>query len=297
MTGLDAPAPSTTRLDAALVERALARSRGHARDLIESGAVLVDGTPVRRRSTAVRPGQRLELDPGDPAAQPWVGRAAVKLEHAFVVWQDRGLTAAGGRCLDVGAGAGGFTEVLLRRGARRVVALDVGHRQLAARVAADPRVVDLSGINIRYADPGQLHDAVGGPIDVVVADLSFISLRLVLPAVTGVIAPGAHVVLLVKPQFEVGRGHLGRTGVVASRADRLRSVLGVLDTAGATGLAVHDLVHSPIRGGSGNHEYLLWSSSVSGDDPGQGRALAPAILTAEEARGRAEQLVGQEVGS
>ena len=240
------------RLDVTLVERGLARSRGHARDLIERGAVRVDGRVVTRPSTLI--------DAGPPAAvvvaseDVWVGRAAYKLLAAFEEFGPLGLDAASARCLDVGASTGGFTQVLLARGATSVLALDVGSGQLVGALAADPRVSERSGTNIRHVTPG----ALGDPFDLVVADLSFISLRLVLGVIRGQLAERGTAVLLVKPQFEVGRRRVGKDGVVRDAAARADAVLGVVREAARQGLYVRALRESPLPGGTGNIEYLGW---------------------------------------
>jgi len=242
---------ATQRLDVELVGRGLARSRGQARDLVKAGSVLLDGSPARKVSTPVRADQRLELVAG---VEGWVSRAAYKLVAALEAFGPGGLSVADKRCLDVGAAAGGFTQVLLRRGAREVVALDVGHGQLAEELAGDPRVIERSGINIRDARAGDL----GGPAELLVADLSFISLRLVLPVLRDLVEPTGDLVLLVKPQFEVGRERLGKGGVVRSSVNRARAIEEVVAAARTAGLQAKALQPSPIRGATGNAEYLLW---------------------------------------
>ena len=239
------------RLDVELVVRGLARSRGRARDLVEAGAVLLDGSPATKISTPVGAAQSLELAPG---VESWVSRAAYKLVAALEAFGPDGLCADGKRCFDVGAGTGGFTQVLLRTGAREVVALDVGHGQLAEEVAGDPRVIERSGLNIREARAGDL----GGPAELLVADLSFISLRLVLPVLRDLVQPSGDLVLLVKPQFEVGRERLGKGGVVRSARNRAMVIEEVVAAATTAGLNAKALRGSPIRGATGNAEYLLW---------------------------------------
>lgn len=204
----------------------------------------------------------------------WVGRAAHKLEHAFVTWEPRGLTAQARRCLDVGASTGGFTQVLLSRGATQVVALDVGHGQLVGEIRDDPRVTERSGTSIRDVTA----DDLGGTFDLVVGDLSFISLTLVLPPIAALARPGADVVLLVKPQFEVGRGRLSKNGIVTDPRHRRRALTDVVEAARGAGLGVHGVARSPITGGEGNTEYLLWArSGVSGTmDPDE---LTAAVRT------------------
>ncbi|WP_289018080.1 TlyA family RNA methyltransferase [uncultured Ornithinimicrobium sp.] len=250
----------STRLDAALVRRGLAPSRTQAQLLVRDGRVRVDGTQVRRPATPVADDQEVVLDDADEGAasawvsEGWVGRGALKLRHALQEWGPQGLTVAGGRCLDVGASTGGFTQVLLAAGAACVLALDVGHEQLHQHLRDDPRVTDLSGTSIRDTRP----ETLGGPVDVVVADLSFISLRTVLPVVATLTAPDAQVVPLVKPQFEVGRAALPRDGVVRSAEQRHQVLRAVLATADQAGLCPHGILRSPLTGSHGNVEYLLW---------------------------------------
>jgi 23S rRNA (cytidine1920-2'-O)/16S rRNA (cytidine1409-2'-O)-methyltransferase len=241
----------TRRLDVELVARSLARSRGQAHDLVKAGSVLLDGTPATKVSTPVRAGQSLELAAG---AASWVSRAGYKLVAALEAFGPGGLRVAGKRCFDVGAATGGFAQVLLHEGAREVVALDVGHGQLAAEIAADPRVVERSGLNVRDASAGDL----GGPAELIVADLSFISLKLVLPVLRDLVEPTGDLVLLVKPQFEVGRQHLGRRGIVRSARNRAMVIEEVVAAASGAGLNPKALCGSPIRGATGNLEYLLW---------------------------------------
>ena len=244
---------ATRRLDVELVARGLARSRGQARDLVKAGSVRIDGLPARKVATPVRPGQRLELSAG---VEGWVSRAAYKLVAAMEAFGPDGLTVSGKRCFDVGAATGGFTQVLLRQGAREVVALDVGHGQLAQEVAGDPRVIERSGVNIRDVRV----DDLGGPAELIVGDLSFISLRLVLAVLRDLVKPTGDLVLLVKPQFEVGRERLGKNGVVRSAGNRAVAIEEVVAAARKVGLNPRALCASPIRGTTGNAEYLLWLS-------------------------------------
>ena len=240
------------RLDVELVRRGLARSRRQAGELIAAGRVQVDGTAVSRPSATVEPERAVvvERDPSDPA---YASRAGHKLAGALDVWEARGLVVAGRWCLDAGASTGGFTDVLLRRGAAHVVAMDVGHGQLVPALRADPRVEVREGVNVR--------DLVAGDVDpaptLVVADLSFISLRLVVAPLAAVAAAGADVVLLVKPQFEVGRERLGSGGVVRSPALRREAVLSVLEAASDAGMTPVDVLRSVLPGPSGNVEYLV----------------------------------------
>lgn len=236
------------RLDVELVTRGLARSRTQARELVVAGGVLVDGHAADKPSTIVDDATTIELT-HEP--DRWVGRAALKLLHALDRWP---VAATARRCLDVGASTGGFTQVLLERGASHVTALDVGHGQLVDSIARDPRVTDLPGTNIRTAHVA----ALGGPFDLVVCDLSFISLTLVLEPLQALVAPDGDLVVLVKPQFEVGRERLGRRGVVTSRHEHRRVVRDVTDRASEVRLHLHGATVSPIAGGDGNREFLLW---------------------------------------
>lgn len=236
------------RLDQHLVHTGLARSRTAAQRLIRSGAVMVDGATATKSSYVVGPGQQVQLT-HDPEHH-WVGRGALKLAHALSVWP---IPVTGRRCLDVGASTGGFTQVLLEHGAAEVTALDVGHSQLVPELAQDPRVRDLPGTNIRHADPADL-----GTFDVIVGDVSFISLTLVLPTLPSLLRPEGEVIFLVKPQFEVGRQRLGRRGIVTSAEDRASALTQVVRVGTTCGWQVAGLERSPVTGTHGNTEYLLW---------------------------------------
>ena len=248
---------SRRRLDAELVARGLARSRAQAAELVRAHVVVVDGEPAGKPSHPVSPTTSISLT-REP--DQWVGRAALKLLRALELWP---VPVHGRRCLDVGASTGGFTQVLLAHGADHVIALDVGHGQLATVVADDPRVTDLPGTNIRDAGP----EALGGPFDLVVCDLSFISLTIALPAMRPLVVPGGDLVVLVKPQFEVGRERLARSGVVASPHEHRRVLRAVHAAATDLALDVRGAAPSPIRGGDGNREFLLWLQPAA---PGSG---------------------------
>jgi len=239
---------TSRRLDLELVHRGLARSRTQARDLVAAGVVLVDGRPARKPALAVSPEAQIELT-REP--ERWVGRAALKLLHALDTWP---IDVSGRRCLDVGASTGGFTQVLLERGAAHVTALDVGHDQLVDSIATDPRVRELSGTNIRDVDT----TALGGGFDVVVSDLSFISLAVALPAMRPLVTDDGDMVVLVKPQFEVGKERLGRRGVVTSPHEHRRVLRDVAAVAVDEGLHLRGATSSPITGGEGNREFLFW---------------------------------------
>jgi 23S rRNA (cytidine1920-2'-O)/16S rRNA (cytidine1409-2'-O)-methyltransferase len=235
------------RLDQLLVARGLVPTRARARDAILRGAVRLAGKP------AAKPGQDVaedvDLTLSDPAAD-WVSRAALKLVAGL---DDFGLDVTGRRCLDVGASTGGFTEVLLARGAAHVVAIDVGHGQLHPRLAADGRVTAIEGLNARDLAATDLP----WPPEMVVADVSFISLTLALPPALALAAPGALGVFLIKPQFEVGRAGLGKGGLVRPDADVAGAIARVVDMVTAAGWETLGQIASPITGGDGNTEYVL----------------------------------------
>jgi len=223
--------------------------------------VTVDGVNVVKSSAKVRENQTIVVAETDH----YVSRAAHKLVAALDAFP---VTVEGALALDVGASTGGFSQVLLERGARRVIALDVGHEQLAPSVRADERVTVVEGFNARFMTPESLAgaSAISDVPTLVVADLSFISLPTVLPAVVASVAPDADFVLLVKPQFEVGRTGI-REGIVKSAGLRNDAVTGVLWAAWDLGLKTAGVIASPIAGGSGNHEYLVWLSATTGSNP------------------------------
>ncbi|MBS0412022.1 MAG: TlyA family RNA methyltransferase [Proteobacteria bacterium] len=234
------------RLDVALVERGLFDSRAKARAAIEAGRVTVAGVPALKPAEAVDDDAVLAAEP----AHPWVGRGALKLAHALDLWP---IPLTGASVLDIGASTGGFTEVCLAAGAARVYAVDVGRGQLHPSLAADPRVVSLEATDARTLTRDLIADAV----DLVVSDVSFIGLAKALPAALALARPGADLVTLVKPQFEVGPARVGKGGVVrdeAARADAVEGVRAFLEGSGWTVLAVAD---SPITGADGNREVLL----------------------------------------
>ena len=251
----------TARLDAALAARGLARSRTHAAALIDGGLVTVNGTPVVKSSTKVEDHDVLEV----AGADHYVSRGAHKLIAAL---DGFGIDPAGALALDMGASTGGFTQVLRERGAREVLAVDVGHDQLAASVRADPGVVTVEGFNVRHMDAAVLAAATGEPErpSLVVGDLSFISLALVLPAIVATAAQHADIVLLVKPQFEVGRTAV-RGGLVTNPTIRADAVARTLWSAWDQGLGVLGLMPSPILGTHGNTEYLVHLARGRGSNP------------------------------
>ncbi|EOM78475.1 TlyA family rRNA (cytidine-2'-O)-methyltransferase [Rhodococcus rhodnii] len=241
------------RVDAELVRRGLARSREHARELIDAGRVLISGTTATKPATAIEAGTPLRVvEVSDEIA--WASRGAHKLLGALDEFVPRGLTVSGRRCLDAGASTGGFTDVLLHRGAQEVVAVDVGYGQLVWRLRSDDRVRVHDRTNVRTLDA----ETIGGPVDLVVADLSFISLELVLPAFVACCAPGADLLPMVKPQFEVGKDRVGSGGVVRDPELRAGAVVAVARSAAAHGLVTKGAVASPLPGPSGNVEYFLW---------------------------------------
>lgn len=256
-----ADAPAATRADAALAARGLARSRTQAARFIADGLVTIDGTPVIKASHPVREGQKLAV----AGIDHYVSRAAHKLNAAL---DSFAVGVAGKQALDVGASTGGFTQVLLERGAASVVALDVGHSQLDPLIARDERVTVIEGFNARELTPDSLQAAAGHPVvpQVVVADLSFISLPIVLPALCATAGNSADYVLLVKPQFEVGRTGV-KEGIVHDPALRADAVTGVLWAAWDLGLPTAGVISSPIVGSAGNHEYLVWLSAEAGSNP------------------------------
>lgn len=240
------------RLDLELVRRGLARSRTHAAKLIADDAVRVDGEAVTKASQSV--GESAAIEVSDTEHDRYVSRAGNKLAGALAAFP--AIDPRGARCLDAGASTGGFTDVLLQAGAAEVVAVDVGHGQLVEAIRSDPRVHVHEGVNVRDLSP----EDVGGPASLTVADLSFISLTLVLGALHACTLPGGDLLVMVKPQFEVGRERLAKTGVVGSDGERRRAVTGVAEAAVGVGLALRGLAVSQLPGQDGNVEYFLWLS-------------------------------------
>jgi 23S rRNA (cytidine1920-2'-O)/16S rRNA (cytidine1409-2'-O)-methyltransferase len=236
------------RLDAELARRGMAASREAAQRLILAGCVRVDSRPAAKPDLKVGENSHIEVF-GGPAR--YAGRGAYKLAAALDSFS---IVVPGMLCLDVGASTGGFTDVLLQRGAARVIALDVGYGQLALRLRNDPRVVVMERVNIRHVTPRDLPYRPG----LAVIDVSFISLRLVLPVVIALAADTCDIVALVKPQFEVGKGKVGKGGVVRDPGQRRQVVDQVTGFAGDCGLAVRGVIESPVAGAAGNLEYLAW---------------------------------------
>lgn len=288
------------RIDSELARRGLARSRTHAAELLAQGCVTLDGMVVTKPARQVNPAQAIEvLPPADdaaPGAGPnqqapgrsgaqgrgdYVSRGAHKLAGALDALEARGLAPRiqGRRCLDAGASTGGFTDVLLRRGAAHVIAVDVGYGQLAWSLQSDPRVSVMDRTNVRTLDP----QAVAPAPELVVGDMSFISLTLVLPPLLAAAAPGADLLLMVKPQFEVGRQRLGRGGVVRDPGLHVEAVLAVAERAHELGAAVRAITASPLPGPAGNVEYFLAMRA--------GAAGRPEDLAGQELRAQAQRAV------
>lgn len=245
--------PRRQRLDAELVRRGLARSRDHAARLITAGRVSVSGSAATKPATGVSTDAPVVVR-GDTAFPDYASRGGHKLAGALEVFGAIGLDVEGCLALDAGASTGGFTDVLLRAGVASVTAVDVGYGQLAWPLRQDPRVVVLDRTNVRDLLPGSI-DPVP---DLVVGDLSFISLTLVLPSLVAVSSAEADLVLMVKPQFEVGRDRLGKGGVVRDEHARAEAVLAVAAKAAELGLGVLGCCVSPLPGPAGNVEYFLW---------------------------------------
>lgn len=290
------------RLDVAMVHRGLARSRRRAAELVAEGRVSVGGDVARKPAQQVRDSDELRV--AESSVPEYVSRAGHKLVGALDAvarLAPGALEVIGARCLDAGACTGGFTQVLLERGAGHVTAVDVGHGQLSPVVAEDPAVTALEGTDVRDLTAASL----GSPPSVVVADLSFISLTLVTERLVALAAPGANLLLMVKPQFEVGRERLGSGGVVRSVELRGEALLGVAAAARRAGATVRGVVPSPLPGPAGNHEYFLWlvapgpvdplraavsgRASVAGLDEHSGEDLGEEITSAVRAAVTAEQ--------
>lgn len=238
------------RLDALLVQKGLAESREKARALILAGQVDVNGRGAQKAGTMVDIASDVRVIGPE---HPWASRGGIKLAHALDAF---GIDVTGALALDIGASTGGFTDVLLQRGARRVIALDVGHGQLHWKLRTDSRVTVIEGANARHLTRADLPD-LGEGVDVVSVDVSFISLALIFPVLPALLAPGARIVALVKPQFEAGRRDVGKKGVVSDPAVHRRVVAEVTAAAAAVGLERLALVDSPITGAQGNQEFLM----------------------------------------
>lgn len=266
------------RLDSELVHRKIAHSREQANRMIKAGRVSLNGFPALKPATQVPEGASIKVAKAEE--DRWASRGAHKLLGALEAVEPLGFQLEGRRVLDAGASTGGFTDVCLDRGAREVVAVDVGYGQLIWRLQNDDRVTVLDRTNIRYLDL----ERTGGACEVVVGDLSFISLTLTLPAIQRVMGPGADLLPMVKPQFEVGKDRLGHGGVVRSAQLRREAAEKVAECAAGLGLTLKAAVASPLPGPSGNVEYFLWLVNDAGAaDPGRERRAE--IIAEAVARG------------
>src|SRR5512142_2098160 len=272
----DAAMSRKQRIDLLLVEQGLAASRAQAQALVMAGAVVAGEARVEKPGQLVDPALPLRVKEG-AAPQKFVSRGGLKLEKALQVFP---VDPRGKACADLGASTGGFTDLLLQRGAARVHAVDVGYGQLHPRLRADPRVVVRERENARLLTAEML----GEPVDLVVGDLSFISLRLILPAVKAILRPGGEAILLVKPQFEVGKGAVGKGGVVREDAKRIAALEGVAAAARDLGFEVLGHVESPIEGPAGNREWLLAlrRAPQASSPTRRSRPRPPASMTCQE---------------
>ena len=275
--------PRRLRLDAELVRRGAARSREHAAELIAAGRVTVGGAVASKAATGVTTDVAIVVRE-DPSRPDYVSRGGHKLAGALDAFCPQGLTVAGRRCLDAGASTGGFTDVLLRAGAAQVVAVDVGYGQLAWSLQSDERVVVHDRTNVRDLSP----DIVGDPVDLVVGDLSFISLRLVLEALISVTVSEGDLVLMVKPQFEVGKDRVGKGGVVRDPRLRAEAIADVVGALAQRGWGAVDVATSPLPGPSGNIEYFVWARR--GDAKVTPEDIDDAVRRSQELGARGEKV-------
>lgn len=245
----------TLRLDIFMAEKGVARSREHAKELIKAGCVLVDGKQITKPSFGV--GEECEITISGEIC-PYVGRGGLKLEKAIEAFS---LELGGMVCVDLGASTGGFTDCMLKHGAAKVYAVDVGHGQLDKSLVGDPAVINLEGINVKNVTC----ELIGEKADLVTADLSFISVRNSLPAIRSLMKPDGCAVILIKPQFEVGRQNIGKGGIVKDPAVHKRMLSELLPFIDSCGLSVENVTFSPIKGGDGNIEYLALLRNKTGD--------------------------------
>lgn len=245
------------RLDQLVFDLGLTESRERAKTTVMSGLVFVDGKRIDKPGTQVSPDSKIEVK---GSAIPYVSRGGLKLEKALKVFH---IDPTGMHCIDCGASTGGFTDVLLKNGAEKVFAVDVGYGQLAWSLRQDERVVNMERTNIRYISPEQIPEA----LDLAVADLSFISLKLVLPAISSVLKDKAELVCLIKPQFEAGKDEVGKKGVVRDVSVHLAVIESILEFVPTIGLTVLGLDYSPIKGPEGNIEYLCYMKKGGGEAP------------------------------
>lgn len=244
------------RIDKLLVERGLAESRTKAQALVMAGVVLVDEQRVAKPSDSVSSNAEIRIKGGDDPASRFVGRGGLKLETALREFE---INVEGFTCLDVGASTGGFTDCLLQRGARGVIAIDVGHNQIDWRLRTDARVEVREGINARYLKP----DDFQGKFPLAVMDVSFISATKIMPAIVPLLTETGLLIILIKPQFEVGRGEVGKGGIVRDPQEHARVIEEVNDAAKELGLRVRNVIESPIRGADGNLEFLaLYQNAI-----------------------------------
>ena len=251
------------RIDQLLVERGFAETRARAQALVMAGLVYAGDRRVDKAGDKVAAGAAISVKGKD---HPWVSRGGIKLQHGL---DHFGIDPAGLVAIDVGASTGGFTDVLLSRGAARVYAVDVGHGQLDWKLRQDPRVEVRENVNARYLQPGDF----AARFDLVVADVSFISLTKILPVVPGLVRAGAIVITLIKPQFEVGREEVGRGGIVRDEAAQQRVVAEVRQCAEGLGLAARGVIDSPILGADGNREFLACFEMIDQVGPGDFQAM------------------------
>lgn len=237
------------RIDKLLVERGLAESRTKAQALVMAGVVLADEQRINKPSETVACDAKVRLKGGDDPTSRYVGRGGLKLETAL---RDFELNVEGFNCLDVGASTGGFTDCLLQHGAKRVIALDVGHNQLDYRLRTDARVEVREGVNARYLQPGDFETR----FDLAVMDVSFISATKIMPAIIPLLQAAGRLITLIKPQFEVGRGEVGKGGIVRDPQQHARVIAEVNQAALKLGLQLKKVIESPIRGADGNVEFL-----------------------------------------
>ncbi|NYE93837.1 23S rRNA (cytidine1920-2'-O)/16S rRNA (cytidine1409-2'-O)-methyltransferase [Psychromicrobium silvestre] len=274
------------RLDQELLALGLARSRTQAAKLIAEGAVLIGGQPALKPSQLVSGDEQITVRTSE--SNRYVSRAAYKLLGALGSFP--AISVLGERCLDAGASTGGFSQVLLEAGAREVVAVDVGHGQLVPELREDPRVQVHEGLNVRQLSAEQ----IGGQAGLTVADLSFISLTLVIEPLAQATAPGGQLLLMVKPQFEVGRERLSKTGVVGSEQERRRAVQTVAEAARSAGLQLRGLASSSLPGQDGNVEYFLWLTK--GESEGQSKLGVQEFLEEHWPAGEPGEQAKKQIG-
>lgn len=262
--------PRKLRIDQLLTDRGLVESRSRAQALILAGQVQANGQRIDKAGTTVPIDAEINLALPD---HPWVSRGGLKLDHALTTW---GIDPTGWRCLDVGASTGGFTDVLLTRGAREVVAVDVGTNQLAWKIRSDPRVEVHEQTNARTLTP----DLIKPPVDLIVMDVSFISQRLILPQFPALLTAGGQIIALIKPQFEASRGEVGKHGVVKDRAVWSRTITEIAMAYAELGFLLKGLLCSETPGPEGNREFLIWLGR-DGEPVALGSLLDAALNRAE----------------